>query len=51
MAKTPNRDRLAGEGVGKIHCRARWVEEDCDRFREVCAKASVGGRPEYQSYL
>ncbi len=37
--------------VGKIHCPAYWVEDDCDWFHETCG-ASIGGRSkEYASYL
>ncbi|MBI2437197.1 MAG: sulfatase-like hydrolase/transferase, partial [Lentisphaerae bacterium] len=29
--------------MGKIHCPAYWVEDDCDVFHEVCEGGSIGG--------
>ena len=37
--------------VGKIHCPAYWVEDDCDFFHDTCG-TSIGGRSkEYARYL
>ena len=36
--------------IGKIHCPAYWVEDDCDHFRET-GGGSIGGNPEYGAYL
>lgn len=37
--------------IGKIHCPAHWVEDDCDRFDEVYENCSIGGRSAYSDYL
>jgi len=36
--------------IGKIHCPDYWVEDDCDYFEEI-ANCSIGGNPDYTSYL
>jgi choline-sulfatase/uncharacterized sulfatase len=36
--------------IGKIHCPEYWVEDDSDVFLET-TNTSVGGMPEYESYL
>jgi len=37
--------------VGKIHCPAYWVEDECDHFHETCG-TSIGGRsPDYAQFL
>jgi arylsulfatase A-like enzyme len=42
----------ATAAIGKIHCPADWVEDDCDLFHETGTGTSVGGRsPDYTRYL
>ena len=37
--------------IGKIHCPAYWVEDDCDVFHDTCG-TSIGGRSgKYSQYL
>lgn len=37
--------------IGKIHCPAYWVEDDCDLYHETCG-CSIGGRSKaYAAYL
>jgi arylsulfatase A-like enzyme len=36
--------------IGKIHCPAGWIEKDCDTFIDAVG-TSIGGNPEYRSYL
>ncbi len=37
--------------IGKIHCPAHWVEDDCDCFHEACGCSVDGRSREYQKYL
>ncbi len=37
--------------IGKIHCPANWVENDCDHFAEVYRGCSVGNKSSYDEYL
>ncbi len=37
--------------IGKIHCPAHWIEDDCDVFHETC-NCSIGGRSKaYEKFL
>jgi arylsulfatase len=36
--------------IGKTHCPADWLEDNCDVFEDVTALSS-GGNPQYRAYL
>lgn len=37
--------------IGKIHCPAWWVEDDCDLFHDTCGTSVEGRSPKYAAYL
>ncbi len=41
----------ATAAIGKIHLPEYWLEDQVDYYREVAPGCSIGGAPEYLSYL